>query len=75
MNTEEMKNIESDLIFVNRFITHIGAMRSRQVAYKRDKRDADYSLSKALEAQVDNSYSEVVKACSRILTAHNNERQ
>ena len=75
MNTGEIKIIESDLILGNRFITHIGAMRSRQIAYKRDKRDADYSLSKALEEQVDNSYSEVVKACTRILMAHNNERQ
>jgi len=75
MNTEEIKIIESDLIFVNRFITYIGAMRSRQIAYKRNKREADYSLSKAMEEQVDNSYSEVVKACSRVLTAYNNERQ
>lgn len=75
MNSEELKIIESDLILVNRFITHIGAMRSRQIAYKRNRRDEDYSLSIALEEQVDSTYSDVVKACSRVLTAYNNERQ
>ena len=75
MNAQEIKIIESDLILVNRFITYIGSMRSRQIAYKRDKREVDYSLSKAMEEQVDNSYSEAVKACSRVLTAYNANNQ
>lgn len=71
MNSEELKRLETDLIMVNRFVTKIGAMRNSQIAYFAERQYKDLSQAKALESEVDNSFSDIVRASSRILTAFN----